>query len=90
MKYEIDFIGEYTLINLSGEKKKDKEPEKLEDNLFNNREFGKYNLDILLNSKDFKIKNETPKYSIKNGLYILELKLNKGGEIYRINEEDEI
>ncbi len=91
MKYELDSIGEYTLIKLSGEKKKDKEPEKLEENLFNNREFGKFNLDILLNGKEYKLKNEKPISSDKKGLYMLEFKLDKNikGEICA-NEEEEI
>ena len=63
--YEIDFIGEYTLINLSGEKKKDKEPEKLEDNIYNNREFRKFNLVIPLNDKEYKIKMKQLNFQIK-------------------------
>ena len=92
MKYELDSVGEYTLIKLYGEKKKDKEPEKLEDNLFNNREFGKFNLDILLNGKEYKLKNEAPKYSDRKGLYMLEFKLDKNikGDLFELKEEDEI
>ena len=92
MKYELDSVGEYSLIKLYGEKKKDKEPEKLEDNLFNNREFGKFNLDILLNGKEYKLKNEAPKYSDRKGLYMLEFKLDKNikGDLFELKEEDEI
>ena len=88
----IDYSGEYTIIRLTGNKKKDKEPEKLEDNIFNTREMGKFCLNIPLKTYDYLIKNEDPKIYEKKGLLILEFKIDekKENKGYEINEEDEV
>ena len=90
----IDYIGEYTVIRLSGNKNKDKEPEKLEDNIFNCRNFGSFSFDIPLNAEDYLLKNEEPKIEVKRGLYILIFKLDekrKGtGEGYKVSKEEEV
>ena len=41
IKSKIDYIGEYTIIRIFGEKRQDKKPKSLNDNLHNSREFGK-------------------------------------------------
>ena len=88
--YKIEYLGEYTIIKLSGMKKKDKEPEKLEDNIYNTREFGEFNLDIPFKTEDYLIKNEKPEVIEKKGLIILEFKLDKKNKKkgYKPNEND--
>ena len=75
IKSKIDFRGEKSFIQIKGKKNKDIEPEKLEDNLFNSREFGEFIIDIPLKTKDYIISNEKPKIRVVNGLYIFEYKL---------------
>ena len=84
----IDFEGEYTILTINGLKKKDKEPEKLEDNLFCSREFGEFSIDIRLTIDDRVIKNQKPDIKELKGEIIIEYSLeqkNKGGELI-INE----
>ena len=86
-------IGEYTTIILKGSKSKDKEPEELEQNIFNSREIGTFSLDIPLKTEEYLIKNELPKIEKKNGIFILSFKLEeKLSKIirYNSNQEDEI
>ena len=89
---EILFSGEYTIIRLKGNKKKDKEPAKIEENLYNSRELGKFTLDIPLKTEDFLVKNEQPVIEEKKGILILQFKLDKQTEYkgYNVNEEEEI
>ena len=92
IKTNIEAMGEYKIIRLIGNKRKDKEPEKIEDNIFNSRESGPFTLDIPLKNEDFLIRNEPPKYSDKKGIIILEFQLedkllDKG---YNPDEEEEI
>jgi len=77
IKPNIDYLGEYTIIKLNGIKKKDIEPKNYGDNIFTNREFGTYNLEIPIKTEDYLIKNEKPKIEEKKGLLILEFKLDK-------------
>ena len=74
---EITPLGEYNIIRLFGEKKKDIEPEKIEDNIFNAREYGKFCLDIPLNSKVYNIKKEDYTTDGMEGVYIIQFKLDK-------------
>ena len=92
IKSNVDSAGEYKIIRLTGNKKKDKEPAKLEDNLFNSREFGTFSLDIPLKNEDFLIKNENPNYTEKKGVLLLEFKLEekKEDQGYVPNEEEDI
>ena len=93
LKSDFGYSGEYTIIRINGNKKKDKEPEKLEDNLFNSRELGNFSLDIPLKTEDFLIKNENPIINEAKGVFIIEYNLdikkseNKG---YILKEEEEI
>ena len=93
IKSEIIYSGEYTIIRLKGEKRKDKEPTKIEENLYNSREMGKFTLDIPLKTEDFKIKNEDPTIEEKRGILILKFNLDKKrieGKGYQVKEEEEI
>jgi HSP20 family molecular chaperone IbpA len=87
----IDYAGEYTIIRLQGTKKKDKEPEKLEDNIHNTREFGDYILEIPLKTEDFIIINENPIIEEKKGVLEIKYKLDiKKEPQRRFDPEDEI
>ena len=87
---EIDYAGEYTIIKLNGEKKKDKEPEKIEDNLFNSREIGDFSLDIPLKTDDFLLSNDIPNISDKKGVFILEYKLSDKNKTKEYEVDDEL
>jgi len=89
----IEIKGENTFIKINGTKIKDKEPEELEQNIYNSREIGSFSLRIPLKTEEYLIKNELPKIEMKNGVFILYFKLeekpNKIGR-YNLNKEDEI
>ena len=85
---KIEYSGEYSIIRLSGIKKQDKEP-KLEDNLYNTREFGDFNLDIPLKTEDFNVKNNKPKKEEKKGVIILEYEYESKSEAYDLNTEND-
>ena len=89
INYNTENEGEYKVIKVVGNKKRDKEPEKLEDNIYNNREFGEFSLDIPLKNDDFLLKNENPNISAKNGLITYEFQLDKKteGKTFEINDE---
>ena len=64
-------------------KNKDSKPEKLEDNLYNIREFSKFELNIPLKAEKFKInqtkpKDGYPKYN--NGICLIQYEFAKEGE----------
>ena len=89
----VEQIGEYTTIKLTGTKNKDKEPEELEENIFNSREIGNFSLDIPLKTEEYLIKNELPKIEKKNGIFIISFKLEEkqsNAGRYNSNIEDEI
>ena len=73
-------IGEYHIMKINGEKIKDKEPEKLEENIFNKREYGHYSLEIPFNENKedaIKIKDDKPDIKNKEGIYFLEYNIAK-------------
>ena len=81
VKSNIDYTGEYTIIRLKGSKKKDKLPEKVEDNLYNSRELGEFSLDIPLKTEDYLINSQiNPKIEEKKGLLIIQYVLQKKGK----------
>ena len=73
---KIEYRGENTIIQLSGKKNKDQEPEKLEDNIFNTREFGDFTVDIPLKTEDYNILNKEPEIQFKIGLFIIKYQLD--------------
>ena len=90
IKTTIRHDGEYTFIRLTGTKKKDKEPEKPEDNIFNSREIGNFALNIPLKTDEYLIKNEKPKIEEKKGVVILQFKLEEMNTEAEFNEEESI
>ena len=92
LKSSIINSGEYTIIRLEGNKKKDKEPAEIKDNIYCNREIGEFSLDIALKSNEYLIKNEEPKLSEKKGVIMLQYKLEDKKNVAEFiqKEEDEI
>ena len=72
--------------------KKNKEPEKSEDNLFNSREIGTFTVNVPLKTDEYLIKNEQPKINQAKGLIIIEYKLEeKSTEVeFGENSENEV
>ena len=90
VKSKLNFAGEYTIIKISGEKKKDKEPEKLNSNIINKREIGPFSLNIYLKTEDYLLKNKDPNSVCKKGVYIIEYEMeNKNQEVVLNDEKDE-
>ena len=88
----IEFAGEYNIIKLKGEKKRDKEPQKVEDNIRDERTFGKFAFDIPLKAEEYLLSNNSPKIVPKNGVFIIEYELSKKATSagYQMKEEEEI
>ena len=89
----LEIIGEYTTIKFKGIKMKDKEPEELEQNIFNSREIGNFSLEIPLKTEEYSIKKESPKIEKKNGIFIISYKLEeKQNKVcrYDSNQEEEV
>ena len=87
---ELDYSGKDIFIKILGEKRKDKEPRELSDNIFNNRKTGKFSLLIPILLEDYLIKNETPLIEKKKGIFILEYKLEKKKSRKFYDEDDDI
>ena len=84
LESRIEIQGEYNVIKLYGEKKKDKEPENLEKNIFNSRELGKYSLEIPLKFAEYHLKTKPPSINYMRGIFILEYEL----DFYEGKKED--
>ena len=69
--------SDYYLIRLRGEKINDREPENIEDNIHNLREYGKFLLDIPLYNKEYKISEDDPEFERKEGVFIIKYKIDK-------------
>ena len=77
IKTKTEHSGEYTLIRIEGTKRKDKEPENIEDNLYNSREMGAFSFNVPLKTDEYLIKNEKPHIEEKKGLIILQFQLDE-------------
>ena len=79
---KIEIQGEYNIIKIFGEKIKDKEPDNLEQNIYNSRESGKFFLEIPLKSAEYRLSYKDPDIKMRQGICILEYDLdlyeNKG------------
>ena len=77
IKTKTEHSGEYTLIRIEGNKRKDKEPENNEDNLYNSREMGAFSFNVPLKTDEYLIKNEKPKIEEKKGIIIIQFQLDE-------------
>ena len=81
LQSKIEIQGEYNIIKIYGEKKIDKEPAKIEQNIYNSRESGKYILEIPLKFSEYRLRFTKPKLEKKQGICILEYDLDTNDEI---------
>ena len=90
---DIIYSGEYNIIKIWGEKKKDKEPENEKDNIYNTREKGKFSFDIPLKTEEYLLrKNGEKEINKKGGVFFItyELEKKEKGRAYEPKKEDEI
>ena len=82
----------FPIIKIKGSKNKDKKPEKIEDNIFNSREYGQYSLDIPFKEDDYSLTNEEPEIEGKHGILIIKYKLEKklGKNILNVDLDEDI
>lgn len=80
----LQIMGENTIINIVGEKKKDKELEKIEDIIYNTREYGNFNLEIEFKTEKHKIKRKHADAKVKNGILLLKYELDEDDEEEKI------
>ena len=73
----LKYRGEYTIIPIQGEKITDKIPSKVEENLYTTREFGKFEVNIYLQTEKYKIKDEKVDPVTKNGVAVFNFPLLK-------------
>ena len=85
---DIEEGGNYNIIKLSGKKKEDSKPEKLEDNIYNTREYGEFSLEIPI-SKDYIFEREKPFYNRIDGLHMFEYNLRERPETFTPQPEKE-
>ena len=73
----LKYSGEYTIIPIQGEKKKDQIPTKTEDNIYTTREFGKFEVNIYLQTEKYKLENISIEPKTSNGVAVYEFPLIK-------------
>ena len=87
----LQIIGENTIINIVGEKKKDKDEIKNEDIIYNTREYGNFNLEIEFKTEKHKIKGKLTDSKLKNGILLLKYDLDDDDEeekvVVKVDEE---
>ena len=89
---KIDYQGNYNIIIIKGQKKLDKEPENVEDNIYTNREFGEFTIDIPLRISEYRLANEEPKFQRKEGITYIEYELSNKNIIhpsFHLEEDDD-
>ena len=89
---DILFSGEYNIIKITGEKKKDKEPKDLSQNIINKRELGQFSLNIYLKTDEYLLKDKEPENDFKRGVFVLgyDLAEKKSKKQILLKEEDEL
>ena len=88
IKAGLEISGEYNIIKIMGEKKLDKEPGKLDDNIHNTREYGNFYLDLHLKTEEYLLRQEEPEIKDKKGVYIFEFNLAKKAGMKEYNNND--
>ena len=74
IQYKIKYSNLYTVIELTGIKKIDIEPQRIEDNNYNSREFGEFTISIPTLKR---LANKKPNFFDRNGLNIFEFELDE-------------
>ena len=81
----------FPIIKIKGCKNKDKKPEKIEDNIYNSREYGQFSLDIPFKGDDYSLKNEEPEIQEKHGVLLIKYKLEKklGNKVFKVEQDED-
>ena len=81
----------FPIIKIKGNKNKDKKPEKIEDNIYNSREYGQFSLDIPFKGDEYSIKNEEPEIEEKHGVLFIKYKLEKklGKKVFNVEQDED-
>ena len=83
----LEHNSSYNIIRINGEKMKSKGAENIDDNIFANREYGKFSFDIPLNP-EYCVKNQQPTISKNNGLIKIEFDLEDAKKMASIQVDD--
>ena len=91
-KVKAKVSGENTCVEICGEKKYDKVPKNVEDNEYNNREFGKFDLTIAFKTEKFKINQSKVEKKMKQGILFIQYPIDKDEEndTKTVENEEEI
>lgn len=86
------FMGENTIITVTGLKNCDKEPKNPEDCIYNSREYGKFDIDIKFKTEEIKINSTLKENKFKKGVLFLKYQLDtdEKNEKTKIECEEEI
>ena len=86
------FMGENTIITVTGLKNCDKEPKNPEDCIYNSREYGKFDIDIKFKTEEIKINSTLKENKFKTGVLFLKYQLDNDekNEKTKIECEEEI
>jgi HSP20 family molecular chaperone IbpA len=83
----------YKFLTIMGEKRNDKDPKNVSDNVYTSREYGKFSIDVPIKFEDkYALKNSKPKIDNKRGIIFFEFQLEEimKGEAYEPKDEDDI
>ena len=92
VKTDFKYSQNFTIIKISGNKRKDIEPLDIRDNWFNTREFGDFNIEIPLLVN---LNNKLPIINKKEGIVFIEYEIRENVDLkktyyFRVNEEEEV
>ena len=85
--------GGYKFLSVIGEKRPDKDPKNINDNVYTSREYGNFSIDIPIQFEDkYELKHVKPKIDDKKGIIFYEFQLEEieKEHFYKGKEEDEI
>ena len=91
--YTLKENGGIKFLTIMGEKRNDKEPKNVSDNVYTSREYGKFSIDVPIKYEDkYTLKNEKPKIDNKRGIIFFEFQLEEilKGEGYEPKDEDDL
>ena len=82
--------GEFNIIQITGNKKKDKEPADEKDIIDNKREYGDFSFNIALEAAKYPLKRKQPKQDSKKGIIILEYELDDEMNEATFEEQEDV